>query len=202
MAEVGYIRVSTADQNAARQLDQVRLDKTFQDTASGSTCDRPGLTACLNYLREGDTLHVHSIDRLARSLADLLRIVRDLTAQGVTIRFHAERLCFDGTASPMQTLLFQVIGACAEFERALIRERQREGQLKARQLGKHCGRPRTFTPQEQQKILERLRNGELPAAIAAERHVTTSCIYKLRKRLVDAEKLQEKPRDGPQEKEV
>ena len=183
MAHVGYIRVSSTGQNTARQLDQVMLDKTFTDTVSGDSRDRPALQACLEYLREGDTLHVHSIDRLARSLADLLHLVQRLTTQGVTVQFHGENLTFDGGNSPVQNLLFQVVGACAEFERAMIRERQREGLRKAKERGKHCGRPRTFSHEEQRHILERLRNGELASEIACEHNVTPSCIYKLRKRL-------------------
>lgn len=202
MAHVGYIRVSSAEQNVARQLDQVKLDKTFTDTVSGDSRERPALQACLEYLREGDTLHVHSIDRLARSLADLLHLVRTLTAQGVTVQFHGENLIFDGGNSPIQNLLFQVVGACAEFERAMIRERQREGLRKAKEHGKHCGRPRTFSLEGQRHILERLRNGELASKIACEYNVTPSCIYKLRKRLEagevmgkvnDAEKTREEP---------
>ena len=128
MAQVGYIRVSSTDQNVERQLQGVELDKSFTDKASGKNTDRPGWQACREYLREGDTLHVHSIDRLGRSMSDLLRIVDELTGKGISIHFHKENLVFSaGGADPMQKLQFSMLAAFAEFERALIRERQREG---------------------------------------------------------------------------
>ena len=200
MASVGYIRVSTLEQNAARQLDQVPLDKVFSDAASGCDADRPALKACLEYLREGDTLHVHSIDRLARNLADLLRLVRSLTRNGVAVHFHTERLIFNGDDSPLQNLLFQVVGACVEFERSLIRERRREGQAKAKELGVHCGRPSKIPPHAHMAILQRRRNGETLAVIAGEYGVSPSCIAKLCERLA-AEQTGEKC-DDPEEKEI
>src|SRR4051812_37491125 len=91
---VGYQRVSTIDQNTERQLDGIELDKVFTDRASGKDTDRPQLAACLNFVREGDELVVHSMDRLARSLKDLLQIVEDLTGRGVTVRFAQNNLTF------------------------------------------------------------------------------------------------------------
>ena len=125
---VGYIRVSSVDQNTDRQLDGITLDKTYTDRASGKDAKRPQLTACMEFVREGDTLVVHSMDRLARNLLDLQRIVQDLTSRGVSVEFVKEAQTFkhhehDG----MQTLMMQILGAVAEFERAMIRERQREG---------------------------------------------------------------------------
>ena len=86
MANVGYIRISTVDQNTERQLDGIDLDKTFEDRASGSNAERPNLQACMDYVRPGDTIHVHSIDRLARSLRDLEDLVKTLTNRGKTAR--------------------------------------------------------------------------------------------------------------------
>lgn len=124
---VGYRRVSTLDQHPDRQLDGVMVDKTFTDYASGGTTQRPQLAACLEYVRPGDTLVVHSMDRLARNLDDLRRLVRDLAAREVAVEFVQEHLTFSGDASPMATLLLSLMGTLAEFERTLIRERQREG---------------------------------------------------------------------------
>ena len=194
---IGYIRVSSIDQNTARQLEGVPLDKTFIDTCSGKDTRRPGLMACLDYVREGDTLHVHSIDRLARNLADLLRLVRGLTRKGVTVHFHNERLIFNGDDSPLQNLLFQVVGACVEFERSLIRERRREGQAKAKELGVHCGRPSKIPPHAHMAILQRRRNGDTLAVIAGEYGVSPSCIAKLCERLA-AEHASEEY-NGPKE---
>ena len=111
---VGYIRVSTVDQNLARQedsMDRAGVVRVFQDKASGKDRKRPGLEECLKYLREGDTLVVHSIDRLARSLQDLQGLVQELAAKGVTVDSLKERLRFDSDdqAVPMDKLLFQVL---------------------------------------------------------------------------------------------
>lgn len=144
MANVGYIRVSTTDQNTERQLDGVQLDKVFIDKVSGATTDRPDLQNMLGYVRDGDVIHVHSIDRLARSLVDLLALVRNLTAKGVHVRFHKENLLFTGESNPTQELMLSIMGSVAEFERAMIRERQREGIAQAKQRGVYKGRRKTI----------------------------------------------------------
>ncbi len=125
--QIGYIRVSSDGQNTARQLEGIKLDKDFIDTMTGSTKNRPQLEECLNYLRKGDTLHVHSIDRLARNLRDLQEIIEGLVVKGVGVQFHSEKLTFTGDDSPMATLTLQMMGAFAEFERTITRTRQREG---------------------------------------------------------------------------
>ena len=182
MAHVGYIRVSSIDQNPDRQLEGVPLDKSFEDKASGSSRIRRGLAACLAYLREGDVLHVHSIDRLARDLKDLQELVTDMTHRGIEVRFHKENLVFSGQDSPMQTLLFQIMGAFAQFERACIRERQLEGIAQAKLKGKHLGRPRKLGKDDRNVILQRLCNGDLPSEIAQEYRVSLSSIYRVRMR--------------------
>lgn len=133
--DIGYIRVSSTDQNTARQLDGVKLDEVFTDKVSGSTVQRPQLAALRRSLRAGDTLHVHSIDRLARSLSDLLALVEEFRTKGVALRFHKESLTFTGQADPMQDLMLSMMGAVAQFERAIIRERQAEGIAKAKAAG-------------------------------------------------------------------
>lgn len=144
MAHVGYVRVSSTDQNTERQLDGLSLEKVFTDTVSGATTERPKLQDMLGYVREGDVIHVHSIDRLARSLVDLLALVQDLTAKGVHIRFHKENLLFTGEANPTQELMLSIMGSVAQFERAMIRERQREGIAKAKEKGVYRGRSKTI----------------------------------------------------------
>lgn len=143
MAKVGYIRVSSVDQNVERQLDGITLDKVFTEKVSGATTDRPQLQAMLEYVREGDTIVVHSIDRLARSLADLLKLVEDLNKRGIHIRFNKEQLEFTGEDNPTQHLMLSMMGAVAQFERAMIRERQKEGIAKAKQKGVYKGRTKT-----------------------------------------------------------
>ena len=133
---VGYIRVSSVEQNTDRQLEGQELDKVFTDRASGKDTKRPQLQAALDYLREGDELVVHSMDRLARNLDDLRRIVLDLTKKGVHVRFVKENLTFSGEDSPMSNLLLSLLGAVAEFERSMIRERQREGIALAKKKGR------------------------------------------------------------------
>ena len=110
---VGYVRVSTVEQNTERQLDGVAVDKRFEDKASGKDTARPQLAAVLEYVRDGDTLVVHSMDRLARSLEDLRRLVRELTARGVRVEFVKENLTFTGEDSPMSNLLLSMLGAVA-----------------------------------------------------------------------------------------
>lgn len=144
MADVGYIRVSTVDQNAIRQLDGLKLDKVFTEYASGKNKDREQLKALLDYVRDGDTVHVHSIDRLARNLADLKDLVNTMNDKGVSVHFHKEGMKFNGDKKDSMTnLLFNILGSFAEFERELMLERQREGIAKAKEEGKYKGRTKT-----------------------------------------------------------
>ena len=137
---IGYIRVSSLDQNHERQLEGIKLDKCFTDKASGKDVNRPELEAMLNYVRDGDIIIVHSMDRLARNLDDLRKLVQQLTSQKIKIEFLKENLTFTGEDAPMSKLLLSVMGAFAEFERSLIRERQREGIALAKKKGLYKGR--------------------------------------------------------------
>jgi len=177
MTDVGYIRVSTVDQNTDRQLDGVTVAKTFTDKASGGSRNRPGLDALVEYVREGDTVHVHSIDRLARDLGDLLSLLTLFTGKGVSVTFHKERLTFTGEDSPFQTLQLQVIGAVAQFERAIIKERQREGIAKAKTKGVYRGRKPSIDP-AQVKVLHQ-DHGLSPSAIAKELGIARSSVYRV-----------------------
>ena len=174
---VGYIRVSTADQNTARQLDGMCLDRVFEDKASGKDTDRPGLAECLKYLREGDTLHVHSMDRLSRNLHDLRQTVKELTSKGVVVKFSKEGLSFSGEASPMNDLLLSMLGAVAEFERSLILERQREGIAIAKEAGKYRGRKPSLTPERVQELRQRAADGEQRTTLAKEFGISRSGMY-------------------------
>lgn len=174
---VGYIRVSTVIQNTARQLDVLALDKVFEDRASGKNTDRPQLTACLSHLREGDTLHVHSMDRLCRNLDDLRRIVKDLTGRGVKVKFYKEGLTFTGEDSPMSNLLLSMLGAVAEFERSIILERQREGIAIAKSEGKYKGRKPSLTTDDIAELMRRAAAGERKAVLAREFGVSRETVY-------------------------
>jgi DNA invertase Pin-like site-specific DNA recombinase len=145
---IGYRRVSSVDQNTDRQLDGLTFDQVFEDKVSGGTRNRPALIDAIKHCRKGDTFVVHSMDRLARNLGDLLSIVKDLTAKKVSVQFVKENLTFTGDDSPMATLMLQIMGSCAQFERSMILERQREGIRIAKAKGKFKGRKRALTPEQ------------------------------------------------------
>jgi len=138
---IGYIRVSTVDQNTARQLSNVELDKSFTDKCSGKDIERPALKQLIKYAREGDTIHCHDISRMARNTEDLLRLVKKFTEQGIGLKFHKEHLEFTGDSNPMQQLMLTMLGGIYQFERAMILERQREGIAIAKAKGKYKGKP-------------------------------------------------------------
>ena len=163
---VGYVRVSSAGQNDARQLDGLSLDKTFTDKVSGKDTQRPQLQALLEFVRDGDTVLVHSLDRLARSLKDLEEIVTSLTGRGVTVSFVSQGMTFTGQDSPMNTLMLQMLGAVAQFERSLILERQREGIAIAKTQGVYKGRKASLDA-AQVAQLKGLIDGGMPKAQAA-----------------------------------
>jgi DNA invertase Pin-like site-specific DNA recombinase len=165
---IGYQRVSTVDQNTARQLEGIKLDKVFTDKASGKDVNRPELARALDYARDGDTLVVHSMDR---------RTVRELTSSGVKVEFVKESLTFAGDDSPMNTLLLSMLGAVAEFERSMILERQREGIAIAKAAGKYKGRKASLSQTQVGKLRERLANGESVTALASEYGVSRQTVY-------------------------
>ena len=142
--DIGYIRVSSEGQNIDRQLEGIgiTLNKRFIDKISGASKDRPQLNACLAYIRQGDTLHIHSIDRLSRSIRDMEELVSGLVARGVTIEFHTERLTFTKEENPIATMMLHLLTTFAQFERSVSKKRQREGIDIAKQKGKHLGRPK------------------------------------------------------------
>jgi DNA invertase Pin-like site-specific DNA recombinase len=176
---IGYVRVSSVDQNTVRQLDGVQVDKVFTDKASGKDTNRPQLKAALDYLRDGDVLVVHSMDRLARNIIDLLHTVETLTKRGVVVEFVKELLSFNGDDSAMSKLMLTIMGGVAEFERAMIRERQLEGIAKAKQAGKYTGRKSTMTPTQVQAIRDRVAAGENKSALARDFGVTRQTIYNI-----------------------
>ena len=175
---VGYRRVSTVDQNAVRQLDGVLGDKLFTDKASGKDVDRPELQKALDYVREGDTLVVHSMDRLARNLDDLRRTVRDLTDRGVRVEFIKEAQAFTGEDNPMSNLMLSLLGAVAEFERSLILERQREGIALAKAAGKYRGGQPKLSDAQAVELAARKRAGESVASLARDYGVSRQTIYR------------------------
>lgn len=174
---IGYIRVSSFDQNPERQLEQVKVSKVFTDKASGKDTERPALEQLLAFVREGDTVVVHSMDRLARNLDDLRRLVQQLTQRGVRIEFVKESLTFTGEDSPMANLLLSVMGAFAEFERALIHERQREGIALAKQRGAYRGRKKALSTEQIEELQRRASAGEQKAKLAREYGISRETLY-------------------------
>ncbi len=174
---VGYVRVSSLDQNPERQLEQVQVDRMFTDKASGRDTQRPELDALLAFVRDGDTVVVHSMDRLARNLDDLRRIVQTLAKRAVRIEFVKESLNFTGEDSPMANLMLSVMGAFAEFERALIRERQREGIALAKQRGAYRGRKRSLSDTEIAELHSRIDAGEKKSQVARDYGISRETLY-------------------------
>lgn len=173
---IGYVRVSSFDQNPDRQLEQLEVDRVFTDNASGKNTERPQLRELLAYVREGDTIVVHSMDRLARNVDDLRRIVNTETKRGVCIQFLKENLVFTGEDSPLANLMLSLLGAVAQFERDLIRERQREGIALAKERGVYLGRRKALAP-ERVAELRRRAAGEKKAALAREFGISRETLY-------------------------
>ena len=173
---IGYVRVSTVDQNPERQIIAIQAaigaepDRWFTDHSSGGSTDRPALTTMLAHVRDQDLIMVASMDRLARSVVDLDQLVTRLTGRGVTVRFLKEGLIFQATsqADPLAVFQFQVMGAFAQLERALIRDRQREGIEAAKARGVYRGRARRLTVTQVNAAQEEIRAG-IPKAVVARR---------------------------------
>lgn len=184
-SKIGYIRVSSFYQNHERQLESIKLDKCFIDKVSGKSIERPQLKEMLNYVREGDTVYIHSMDRLARNLDDLRKIVKQLTNQKITINFLKENLIFkkEEKDSPMSSLLLSIMGAFAEFERELIKERQREGIEIAKKKGLYKGRKPCLTKEQITELKQRiLTNKENKTDIAKYFNISRETVYKYLKK--------------------
>lgn len=175
---VGYIRVSSIDQNTIRQLDGISLNKTFTEKLSGKDTQRPILQECLSYIRQGDTLHVHSIDRLARNAKDLLNLVEQILAKGATVSFNKNNLVFSpDTKDHMAKLQLTMLAAFAEFERELIRERQLEGIAIAKANGKYKGK-RKITNEVLEEAKARTDKGEPLSRVAKDLNISRETLYK------------------------
>ncbi len=174
---IGYVRVSSFDQNPERQLEGVQVARVFTDKASGKDTQRPELERLLAFVREGDTVVVHSMDRLARNLDDLRRIVQGLTQRGVRMGFVKEGLTFTGEDSPMANLMLSVMGAFAEFERALIRERQREGIVLAKQRGAYRGRKKSLNSEQIAELKRRVAAGDQKTLVARDFGISRETLY-------------------------
>ena len=176
---VGYARVSTRDQTTTLQLDALKeagCGRIFEETAPGARRDRPQLAAALEYMREGDTLVVWKLDRLARSIRQLIETVDDLEERGVGVRSLNDGI---DTTTPGGKLVFVVFAALAEFERSNIRERTRAGLDAARSRGRVGGRPAALSQQDLLEAKAMLRDPDITAVAVARRfNVSTSTLYR------------------------
>ena len=159
MANVGYARVSTQDQNLSLQLDALAAagcKKVFEDRASGASADRTGLQAALNYVRDGEVLVVWKLDRLGRSLPHLIETVTDLAKRGVGFRSLTEAI---DTTTPGGRLVFHIFGALGQFERDLVQERTRAGLAAAAARGRRGGRKPAVTDEKLWRAREHIAKG-------------------------------------------
>ena len=175
---VGYVRVSTIDQNEARQLDGIPLDRTFVDKASGKDVDRPQFKEMLAFVRDGDVVICHSMDRLARNAAHLQSTVEHLTRKGVQVQFLKEGLTFTGDDLPVAMLMLSIIGAVARFERELILERQKKGIALAKKAGVYKGRKHVLTAAQASELRKRLKAGERKVDLAHEYGIDRTTVYR------------------------
>ncbi len=176
MSVVGYKRVSSFEQNTGRQLDDIECDAVYEDKISGGSTNRPQLDELRRYVRKGDTVVVHSIDRLARNLQDLLSLIDEFTKNGVELKFIKEQLTFTGEENPFQKLQMQIIGAVSEFERNMIRSRQQEGIERAKAKGVYKGGKKKI---DRNAVLKLKAEGIGPAKIAKELGVARSSVYRV-----------------------
>jgi DNA invertase Pin-like site-specific DNA recombinase len=179
--KVGYIRVSSVGQKTERQLEGLNLDKEYVEKISAKNRNRPVLGECLDYLRHGDELHVHSIDRLARNLVDLQNIVTSLNEKGVSVHFHKEGLRFTGSDGPMSKLMLQMMGAFAEFERSLIRERQAEGIAIAKKKGVKFGKEKKLSLAQVEEVRKLANDRYSKTALSEMFKVSRQTIYNVLK---------------------
>ena len=178
--KVVYIRVSSEDQETARQEElTIGADKVFLEKVSGKNRERKQLREMIAYVREGDKIHVWSLDRLARNMRDLLNIVEEVTSKGVDISFEKNNMSFgpNSTATPEQILMFQILASFAEFERTLIRQRQAEGIAIAKAAGKYAGRKKALNTKQIEEVRRLKEDGVAISKIAAKFKVSRHTIY-------------------------
>jgi|ERR1700690_2287038 len=175
---IGYIRVSTPDQNPDRQLENIPLDKRFIEYASAKSTNRPMLNSMLDFVREDDIVIVHSMDRLARNLKDLKNLVDMLVSNKIQVHFLKENLIFTGENSATSNLVLHLMGAFAEFEHAFILERQREGIAIAKRFNKYKGREKCLTKEQIEVLRAELQTNKTKCKIAVEMGICRASLYK------------------------
>lgn len=178
MTKIGYTRVSTTDQTTDRQeLGDIRI---FEDKASGKNTDRPALKEMLAYVREGDEIVVFSIDRLARNLRDLEDIITEVNSKGASVTFLTERLTFSGSDDAMSTLMLQMMGSFAQFERSMIHKRQAEGIALAKAKGENSPYKGRKASIDRSVITDMLNAGSSVTAIARALNISRQSVYRIK----------------------
>jgi DNA invertase Pin-like site-specific DNA recombinase len=176
---IGYRRVSSVLQNTERQLDGVAVNKMFEDKLSGKDTNRPQLQAMLEFCREGDTVVVHSLDRLGRNLDDIRALVNDMVGRKVTVKFLKENLVFSSDENNhFSELMLNMLASFAQFERSIIKERQKEGVQLAKAAGAYKGRKQEMTPERIADIKKRVANKEPKAKIAKDMGISRDTLYR------------------------
>lgn len=187
---IGYIRVSTTDQNPDRQLENVKLDKKFIDYASAKSTNRPQLKMMLDFVREDDIVMVHSMDRFARNVKDLKELVETLVNKKVQVHFLKENLQFTGESSAASNLVLHMMGAFAEFEYAFIKERQREGIEIAKRKGRFRGKVMKLDDEKIEILKKELQTRKSKTKIAKELGISRFTLYRYIQRIEEDEKKQ------------
>lgn len=180
---IGYIRVSSLDQNPDRQLEGIQLDKRFVDYATGKNMDRPQLIALKGYAREEDIVIVHSMDRIGRKVKDILNLVDYFLDNGIQVQFLKENLNFTSKTDPVANCILTIFAAVAEFEYSLIKERQLEGIAIAKKLGRKNGRPKSFKDEHIEEVKRQLENGKPKTKISKDMGVSRFTLYKYLKEI-------------------
>lgn len=178
---IGYIRVSTADQNPERQLENIPLDKKFIDYASAKCTNRPQLQLMIDFVREDDIIIVHSMDRLARNLRDLKDLVDKLVCRKIKVHFVKENLQFTGENSATSNLILNLMGAFAEFEYAFIKERQKEGIEIAKKAGKFKGTKKKLNDEKIEELKKYLQTRRPKTKIAKDLGISRFTLYRYMK---------------------
>lgn len=180
MANVGYIRVSTVQQNTERQLDGVALDKVFTEKCSAKNTERPELNAMLAYVREGDVIHVHELSRLGRNVKDLLNIIDEVKTKGASIHFHKEKLVAGKEETAISKMMLNVIASVAQMEREMMLERQAEGYQAAKAAGKIASRGNSKTI-DRAGIVAALAAGASIRTVAKDYSISTQTVQRIKK---------------------
>ncbi|EAQ8824062.1 recombinase family protein [Salmonella enterica] len=180
MANVGYIRVSSVQQNTERQLDGETLDKVFTEKVSGKNAEREQLKAMLDYVREGDTVHVHELSRLGRNVKDLLEIIDTLKEKGVTVHFHKERLTVGAESNAISNMMLNVLSSVAQMEREMMLERQAEGYAAAKAAGRIASRGNGKSV-DRAGIVSALAAGGSVRKVAADFQVSTQTVQRIKR---------------------